>query len=771
MTTGRRDGATGDTRAGGADGTARIGFKRHVRAESVPGDAVYLLSEHGVMAVPGDRMTALAPLLDGTRDLAGLLRDTDGRMPPGQVGALVGQLTRSGLLDHRDPAERAGTDRAAEAYWEIAGGERVRRAAATGPALRITSLCDLDTEALRDTCRDAGLGIAEQGADADLTLVVCEDYLDPRLRTLDAALRAEGTPWLLAKPFGTGIWVGPVFRPGESACWNCLAHRLHEQRAGQSLVRRALGDTAALPPRAALPVTTGTGTRLAALECAKWLAGYRDPAQDGVVTFDTLTLTTRTHRVVRRPQCPECGDGELTARRTDRPVVLRSRRKTSTAGGGHRAVSARAVLARYEHLVSPVTGVIKEIRRDDRGPEALNVYRSGHNLALGPRHMGELRTSLRQESAGKGRTELEARVGALCEGLERVSGSWHGDERRIRGSLSSLGDRAAAPGAVQLWHRRQFEERARWNAPGHPFHAVAEPFDADAVLDWTPVWSLTRRRQVLLPSALLYYNVPDPVARRMVRADSNGCAAGGTPEDAALQGLLELVERDAVALWWYNRTRQPAVDLDACGDAWTDEIRRTHAALGREMWVLDLTADLGVPVMVALSRRTDRSPEDIVFGFGAHPDPAVALSRAMSEMNQLLPAVLESRDDGTGYACTDPVALDWWRTATWENQPYLVPDPAVRPRGPAHYGYRPGDDLLDDVDALRLRMEDAGLEVMVLDQTRADLELPVVRMIVPGLRHFWPRFAPGRLYDVPVRLGRLAEPTPYDALNPVPLFV
>ena len=58
--------------------------------------------------------------------------------------------------------------------------------------------------------------------------------------------------------------------------------------------------------------------------------------------------------------------------------------------------------------------------------------------------------------------------------------------------------------------------------------------------------------------------------------------------------------------------------------------------------------------------------------------------------------------------------------------------------------------------------------MMVLDQTRPDVGLPVVKVIVPGLRHFWPRFGPGRLYDVPVGLGRLATPTREADLNPVP---
>jgi ribosomal protein S12 methylthiotransferase accessory factor len=64
-------------------------------------------------------------------------------------------------------------------------------------------------------------------------------------------------------------------------------------------------------------------------------------------------------------------------------------------------------------------------------------------------------------------------------------------------------------------------------------------------------------------------------------------------------------------------------------------------------------------------------------------------------------------------------------------------------------------------------VERAGLDFLVLDQTRPDIEAPVVRVIVPGLRHFYPRFAPGRLYDVPVKLGWLDRPLPEDELNPI----
>ena len=61
----------------------------------------------------------------------------------------------------------------------------------------------------------------------------------------------------------------------------------------------------------------------------------------------------------------------------------------------------------------------------------------------------------------------------------------------------------------------------------------------------------------------------------------------------------------------------------------------------------------------------------------------------------------------------------------------------------------------------------AGLETLVLDQTRPDIGLNVVKVIIPGMRHFWSRFGAGRLYDVPVQLGWLSSPTLEAEMNPM----
>ena len=80
-------------------------------------------------------------------------------------------------------------------------------------------------------------------------------------------------------------------------------------------------------------------------------------------------------------------------------------------------------------------------------------------------------------------------------------------------------------------------------------------------------------------------------------------------------------------------------------------------------------------------------------------------------------------------------------------------------------------DLRDDVRTCVERAARVGLETLVLDLTRPDLGLNVVKVAVPGLRHFWPRFGPGRLYDTPVRLGWRSTPLTETQLNPVHLYL
>ena len=158
-------------------------------------------------------------------------------------------------------------------------------------------------------------------------------------------------------------------------------------------------------------------------------------------------------------------------------------------------------------------------------------------------------------------------------------------------------------------------------------------------------------------------------------------------------------------------------------------------------------------------------------GFGAHLEPKVALLRAVTEMNQMLSSpLLGQQGKELGDPAADPETARWLATATRANQPYLLPAGGP-PRAAGAYPHAWSDDVTEDVRACQALVERAGMEMLVLDQTRPEVGLPVAKVIVPGLRHFWARFAPGRLYDVPVRLDWLPAPLAEEELNPVPMFL
>lgn len=659
--------------------------------------------------------------------------------------------------------------------------------ALSAATVRIETYGHVDAAPVAAALREAGAGevtvvpdpAEPPTAKPDLVIALVDDYLHPGLAARNRTALADGIPWLIARPVGSLLWTGPVFVPDPAAatpeeatgCWECLAHRLSANRQSLSYLQHRLGHPEPLSTAVAgLAPTVATGVQLTAVEAAKWLAGARPPAA-AVFTLDTVTLEAERHQLVRRPQCPACGDDTLMARRQLRPVRFEPRPKVFTGDGGHRSTTPEEMLETYRPQLSPVTGVVTTLVPAQNTPDGLRVYVAGQNLARQVGDLRQLRTGLRSVSCGKGRTDVQARASAMGEAMERYSGVHQGDEARRTASYQDLGDAAVHPATSLLFSDRQYEERERWNARRSMFNTVPERFREDVPIEWSPAWSLTQQRTRWLPTMNLYYGYRHR-SPFFAMGDSNGSAAGTSFEDAALQGFLELVERDAVALWWYNRVNRPAVDLDAFGDPYIDRMREVYAGLHREIWALDLTSDLGVPVVGAFSRRTDKPAEDVLIAFGAHLDPHIALTRALTEMNQFLAPVAGHGPDGTvTYAGADHEQKAWWTTATVANQPYLLPDPAAPVTGPGRWPTLAGDDLGADLALAQRLVEEQGMEMLVLDHTRPDVGLPVAKVIVPGMRHFWARFAPGRLYDVPLRLGWLDTPTPETELNPIPIFI
>jgi ribosomal protein S12 methylthiotransferase accessory factor len=367
----------------------------------------------------------------------------------------------------------------------------------------------------------------------------------------------------------------------------------------------------------------------------------------------------------------------------------------------------------------------------------------------------DLTRHLRSFASGKGRTDILARASLVGEVAERHSAVFRGDEPRIRGTFLEYHDRAIHPNSVMLFSEHQLALRSTWATVEDPIpHKLSE----NEQIDWTPIWSVTENRQKLAPTSLLYFGAPENSGGSFCIADSNGNAAAASLESAMLQGLLELIERDAVGIWWFNAVQRPAVALDSIGDEWIDAFIAQLAAIRRDAWVLDVTTDNGIPAYAAISRRMDGSAEEIMFGFGAHVDAKTAVVRALTELGQTL-AVMQEISKGNAPVTSG--LREWLHSASLEGCPYLVPLSEIGLRD----SVASADSSGDAFDICRRRLEKLGLECLVLDQTRADVGIPTVKMIVPGLRHYRRRLGPGRLYSTPRSLGWVKEAKGEEQLN------
>jgi ribosomal protein S12 methylthiotransferase accessory factor len=341
------------------------------------------------------------------------------------------------------------------------------------------------------------------------------------------------------------------------------------------------------------------------------------------------------------------------------------------------------------------------------------------------------------------------------EAIERYSGIFQGDEIRTTRRFADFpaGD-AIVPNDVMLYSDAQYQ---RTPASADEPHETPAPFDRSAEIEWSPVWSLRDQRFKYLPTSLLYFFYRGP---GQINADSNGCAAGNTLAEAIVQGFLELVERDAYAIWWYNRLQRAAVDLHRFEDSYIRDLQTQLVDTGRRLWVLDVTNDLGIPTFVAITHWTSNGQENIEFGSGAHFDARIALLRALTELNQFLSIGLMGGGKG------EKSSLDGITPLRLQDHSFLTPngEAASHSGFESKFGRLPAhEQVAACVDIARGQ----DLDFLVLDQTRPDIDVPVVRVIVPGMRHFYRRFAPGRLYDVPIKLGWRDGPTPEDELNKI----
>ena len=272
-------------------------------------------------------------------------------------------------------------------------------------------------------------------------------------------------------------------------------------------------------------------------------------------------------------------------------------------------------------------------------------------------------------------------------------------------------------------------------------------FDPDAPIDWIEGYDLLRGELCWIPAEIVHCDYARPAPDGYFLAGSNGLASGNHLVEAVNAGLYELVERDALSLWLARPLRERVgrrLDLTSVDDPDCAALIEKYAAARIAVGVWDITTDIGIAAF--LCEITDRAPGDPqrprrFHGSGCHADRGVALCRALAEAAQTrLTYITGIRDDLS--------PEEYAEQPNNEIRDALFAALA-RATEPAQFAAAPSfvaDDLTTDLRWALGRLEAAGVErAIAVDLTRADFDIPVVRMIIPGLE--WdphhPNYHPG----------------------------
>ncbi|MBV8942473.1 MAG: YcaO-like family protein [Solirubrobacterales bacterium] len=328
---------------------------------------------------------------------------------------------------------------------------------------------------------------------------------------------------------------------------------------------------------------------------------------------------------------------------------------------------------------------------------------------------------------GKGLTASAAKAGALMEAVER-----HCAERCdlpvIRGTRDEIGEYGAAVDPRQLV------------AP------LARAYDQRTTLEWVEGYDLMSDQPMFVPldAVVCPYTPADPAAR-VYYSHTNGLASGNTIEEAICHAICEVVERDGLSIADTVDKLAPAVGQICAGGENPRNRKFAPATLGRRVALetlppiargvvtkmeqaglrvslRDISAAVGVATLECTCIEEGAGVGHVAHGgCGSHPDARVAVSRALTEAAQSRLAHIQGGREDLVDIISEPLPSHPKEAVERGDFYSFATVPTVE-----------NANIDDDIRYLLDRLADAKFEhVVVVELTRAELGVPVVRVVIP----------------------------------------
>ncbi len=610
--------------------------------------------------------------------------------------------------------------------------------------------------------------LEEVPKETELALVLHDAWNPSVHQKAEERFKATGIPWLRGfVSLGEGI-IGPFVRPDTSGCSLCADMRRmiagpDRQEMWELQERMAAGDGMR---QDAWVSRTGL-SQMASLIChevQRLLQGESSLLEERMFMMNLRTLSNSLHFFLPDPLCPMCSS---LPNDTSELAQIKLESSPKINGGGYRSRSMdelKTVLVK--DYLDYRTGLMNGKMQDAKLPFAdvlVNLPMFGGDEGV----------------AGRSNSYEMSELTAILEGLERYCGiEPRGKRTVVHDRYHHLENKALNPISVGVHETNQYEK------PQFPFKS----FNPDASMNWVWGYSFLQERPILIPELLAYYSLG--CGEGFVYETSNGCALGGSLEEAIFHAIMEVVERDSFLLTWYARLPLPRLDLRSANDKELQlMVDRISEVAGYDLYFYNSTMEHGIPSVWAVAKNRRSKGVNLICAAGANPDPVRAVKSTIYELAGMMfrdDEKLEINRQKYERMLQDPFAV---RTMEDHGMLYGLREAEERLNFllDDHRSFRTfaeefkqplaNTDLKDDLQDILQRFRRLNLEVIVVDQTTPITKrngLFCVKVLIPGMlpmtfgHHLTRVKGLERVLKVPVQLGFVKKPLLYEQLNPYP---
>ena len=314
--------------------------------------------------------------------------------------------------------------------------------------------------------------------------------------------------------------------------------------------------------------------------------------------------------------------------------------------------------------------------------------------------------------AGKGATKDQAKASAMMEAFERYSAELQ--EEDISDLIPACFDEiegCISPKSLVL--------------PRLPF----DPHKRE--LNWVKSVNIRNDEEYLVPADAVFHPYASSSDINLFKSSTNGLASGNKVEEAVFHGITEVIERDAWSLFEVKRKGAPEIDHESIENPIIRELLDKFKKEGIDVKIVNLTSDIEATTIAAVSDDTVlKDPALLTLGVGTHLDPEIAVMRALTEVAQSRATQIHGTREDTTRAV-------FMRKAGYErmkriNKHWFGEFEEVMDFGKIKN--RAGKSFKEDIGTSLKLLEKAGIkDVLFVDLTRKEIEIPVVRVIIPGL--------------------------------------